>query len=75
MLTRNSSWIRAKKTPLLSKYAVKDPVITTQEILKWHMKYAAKDPLIVSRELVKSQVRSARFQHCITRTCKTAREV
>jgi hypothetical protein len=38
-----------------AKLAVRDPVIATQELLKWHEKYAAGDPLIVSRELAKQK--------------------
>ena len=35
--------------------AVRDPVIATQELLKWHEMYAAGDPLIAFRELAKQQ--------------------
>jgi hypothetical protein len=34
---------------------VRDPEITTKELLKQHEKYAERDPLIASRELAKQQ--------------------
>jgi hypothetical protein len=53
MFLRHSSRIRARRINRQAKYAVKDPGIATQELLKWHMKYTARDHFIASRELAK----------------------
>jgi hypothetical protein len=49
---------------------LRDSMIATQEFLKWHEKHAARGPLI--GELAKQQ---EKYRHCITRTCKMARNV
>jgi hypothetical protein len=53
MFVINSSQIRARRINRQTKYAVRDPGIATQELLKWHKKYTARDHFIASRELAK----------------------
>jgi hypothetical protein len=53
MFLRNFSRIRTRRINCQAKYAVRNPGIAPQQLLKWHKKYAARDHFIASRELAK----------------------